>query len=270
MRVGIETSIATAIALGSTAGGGGGDCDWPDCFPDATNTGVPAGTSLSAYAGPANITVNDTVIDSKTVNVTLTINATGVIIRNSQITPANTTYSIQVQTGSLLVEDCDITCGGQNGTCLGDFNMTVRRCDISACENGFNIGGTMTAEDNYIHDLVSGGGAHTDGMQFNQGASNINVIHNTIIDVPGGNSCIIMWDGANPQGANILIEHNRLLGQGVNYTVYTPRTAPLTNVKVINNRFGIGGSGYNGGDGTILTDATGNVDDVTGDPISLA
>ncbi len=275
MRVGIETSIATAIALGATAGGGGGLCEFPTCFPDATNTGVPAGTSLSAYGGAMNITVDNTVIDSKIITgaTALTINANNVIVRKSQITVATIGLLVNIQTGSLLIEDCELSCSGSQGTCIGPANFTMRRCDLSSAENGVDVSTAatvnVTMEDNYIHNLISGGGAHTDGIQLGQGSSGISILHNTVLDVPGGNSCIIMWDGANPQGDNILIEHNRFVGVG-NYTIYTPRTPPLTNVKVINNRLGAGASGYNGGDGTILTDRSGNIDDTTGLPVDIS
>jgi hypothetical protein len=248
-----------------------GVCEFPDCFPDASSTGVPAGTSLTAYSGPTDITVDGTVIDGKIVSSDLTINANNVIIRKSQITLATTGFLILVQSGSLLIEDCELSCSGQQGTCIGSENFTMRRCDLTSAENGVDVGGVgnVLMEDNYFHDLISGGGAHTDGIQLGQGADDISILHNTILDVPGGNSCIIMWDGGDPQGANVLVEHNRLVGVG-GYTIYTPRDPPLTNVKVINNRLGEGATGYNGGDGSILTDRSGNIDDVTGLPVDIS
>ncbi len=263
MKVGIETSIATAIALGTTAGGG--LCEFPDCFPDATNTGVPAGTSLTAYTGPNPVTADDTVIDSKIITGSLVIDANNVIVRNSQIT--GSIYMVFVSSGSVTLEDCDITCGNVDGTGLGSHGMTVTRCDVCCCENGFNIDGPMTIQDSYIHDLYVAVGTHTDGIQFNQEAHDVNVLHNTIL-ATGANSAIIMWDGADPQNSNVLIEHNRLVGGG--YTIYTPRTGPLTNCKVINNRLGMGVTGYNGGIGSLLTDASGNIDDITGLPVAIS
>ena len=40
-------------------------------WPDETNTGVPAGTTLTKYTGPCEITQKNTVIDAKTVNCAL-------------------------------------------------------------------------------------------------------------------------------------------------------------------------------------------------------
>lgn len=53
--------------------------DGPDpaggCFPGPSNTGVPAGTTLSDYTGPCTITTADTVIDSKTVTCKILVRA---------------------------------------------------------------------------------------------------------------------------------------------------------------------------------------------------
>ena len=110
--------------------------------------------------------------------------------------------------------------------------MTVRRSDISGCENGFDVGGPTTVEDSWIHDLVTANGAHTDGMQFGQGASNITVRHNTITPPHPGRHVVHHHVGrGQPQNSNVLIENNRLLGAGTSYTIYTPRQGPLTNVR---------------------------------------
>ena len=55
----------------------------PSKFPDASNTGVPAGVTLSAYTGPSAITQPGTVIDGKLVKTCLVIRADNVTIRNS-------------------------------------------------------------------------------------------------------------------------------------------------------------------------------------------
>src|SRR6185295_14102869 len=39
----------------------------PGAYPDASNTGVPPGTALTAYTGPSTVTLAGTIIDSKTV-----------------------------------------------------------------------------------------------------------------------------------------------------------------------------------------------------------
>jgi len=58
-------------------------------WPDASTTGVPAGTTLTSYTGPCTITTANTVIDAKTVNCApdgMTVRAANLVIRNSMIT----------------------------------------------------------------------------------------------------------------------------------------------------------------------------------------
>jgi hypothetical protein len=244
----------------------------PTGFPNAGNTGVPSGTSLTAYTGPSTITTANTVVDGKTIGC-LTVSAPGVVIRNSRISCNGFRVLGGGGTGSgpLLVQDSEIDCQNSNGTGVDVTNATFTRVDVSGCENGFNVGGPLTLEDSWIHNLVTANGAHTDGMQFNQGASNITVRHNTIDPVAGssgGTSCIIMWDEGNPQNSNVLITNNLMLGSGAAQTMYTPRQGPLTNVRVTNNRMEKGEFGYNGGNGSLVTDWSGNVDNTTGQPIS--
>lgn len=275
------TPLAMAIALGAAAvayyhvgvppADDAAACAFPDCFPDATNSGVPSGTTLTTYTGSSTIDTDGTTIDSKDIQTCLTITADNVTITNSTIScDPGGGIAVNVQTGSLTITDSEIDCANTTGTGLGSESITATRVDISLCENGLDVNSNFTLTDSYVHALVVGSGSHTDGAQFNQGGDSVTFEHNTIVNVSGGNSTIIMWDGADPQGSNILIQHNRLLGEGQNYTIYTPRDPPLTNVKVINNRLGIGGNGYNGGDGSILTDSSGNIDDVTGDPVDIS
>ena len=124
-------------------------------FPDASSTGVPAGTTLTAYTGPSTITTSNTVIDGKTTGC-LTINATGVIIRNSRVSGA-CFWALHVNSGSVTIEDSEIDCQGSNGTGIGSSNVTVRRSDICRCENGFDVGPRHHSRDSWIHDLYRGG-----------------------------------------------------------------------------------------------------------------
>ena len=194
-------------------------------YPDASNTGVPSGTNLTAYTGSTNITTANTVIDGKTIGSCITVSASNVTIRNTKISCSNAYRAVQVSGGSVTIEDSEIDCKGTNNDGLGNSGYTLRRVDLSGCENGMNVAGNVTVEDSYIHDLTTANGAHTDGAQFNQGASNITFRHNTInpTNGTGATSCIIMWDEGNPQNSNVLITDNRLLGAGTAFAIYTPR-----------------------------------------------
>jgi hypothetical protein len=203
-------------------------------YPDASNTGVPPGTVLTPSGG---ITVNTpgAVIDGRDISGPVVVNAPDVRIRRSRIR-TTAFWAIDNNSTGLVIEDSEIDGLGANGTCIGSDNLTVRRADIRGCENGFNVccNGKVTVEDSYIHDLTTANGAHTDGAQVGQGASDIVFRHNTIIPQSSGparsTSCIIMWNGDDPQNTRVQIVNNRLIGTGTAYALYTPRRPASQNL----------------------------------------
>jgi len=244
------TASRPSTGGGGTGGGSGGGSTAPPggsakgcqanpsaCgLPDATNTGVPAGKSLSVISGDYTVSDNGAVIDGKEIRGCVEVRAANVTIRNSRIVANGCFYAVRNFSTGLTLSDVDITCGDANGTGVTATNYTIIRANIHNCENGLNVGGNVTLEDSYIHDLFDGNGAHTDGAQFNQGASNITFRHNTIISpAPGGTSAIIMWDESDPQNTNVLITGNLLAGG--TYTLYCPRNNS-SNVNIVGNRFG--------------------------------
>lgn len=256
-------------------------------FPDSSNTGVPAGTTLTAYTGPSNITTPNTVIDSKTIGC-IQVSASGVVIRNSRITCASGA-AVYVDDRSftdtatpLLLEDVEINCQNSNTTGVGEADVTVRRANIHGCENGFDINQNMLIEDSYIHDLYNGGGAHMDGAQLASGhwngssypccALNVTIRHNTIyaVDPAGafGTSAIISNSGGD---VNVLIEHNLMAGGA--FTLYCEQHAKGTNYRVIDNHFSTRFKSTVGffGPSTDCSDEvqSGNVIHETGQPITL-
>jgi chitodextrinase len=251
-------------------------------YPDASNTGVPGGTALAAYTGPSTITTANTVIDGKSLGC-IAVAATGVVIRNSRVS-CSSGYAVFVRdngAGSLLVEDSDITCNNSNATGVGEANVTLRRVDLSGCENGLDVNQNITVEDSYIHDLYNGGGAHMDGLQFASGhftngqlvtgVLNVTVRHNTIyaLDPSGsfGTSALIT---DLPGHTNVLIENNLLAGGA--YTLYCAEGTGI-NYRVINNHFSTRFKSTVGyyGPATQCSDdqQSGNVIHETGLPLSL-
>jgi hypothetical protein len=221
----------------------------PSGFPDASNTGVPAGTTLSAYTGPSTITTANTVIDGKSIGC-IRVSAPGVIIRNSKISCTGG-YAVFSGDGDysgtpLLIQDSDISCNNSGGTAVGEANFTLRRVDISGCENGGDINQSVTIQDSYVHDLYNSASAHTDGFQFAfghlengsvvAGSLNVTIDHNTIYgmgaDGSFGTSAIISNRGADK---NVLIQNNLLAGGAV--ALYCEQGARGTNYRVLNNAF---------------------------------
>jgi thrombospondin type 3 repeat protein len=257
----------------------------PTGFPGTSNTGVPGGTALSAYTGPSTISTPGTVVNNKTMGC-VRVTAPGVIIRKSKIACAGG-YAVTSGDGdyagtALLIEDSEIDCKNTGGTALGEANIIARRVNIHGCENGGDINQNFTVQDSYIHDLYTGGDAHTDGLQFAfghyeggkvvNGSLNVTITHNTIYgmgaDGSFGTSAIISNRGGD---TNVLIQGNLLAGGAV--ALYCEQGAKGSNYRVLDNRFSRAFGPKVGayGPSTDCSDETqsGNVIHETGQPLKL-
>ena len=163
-------------------------------FPDASTTGVPSGTALTAVNGNFTSSYAGQIIDARDVNGTIIVNHPGVIIRNCEAT------YITVNADNVTIEDTTVTgqnVGASGIDLLGSDNTTVRRCDISGVENGIwlEANGCVIA-DNYIHDLRNNASCdpHYDGLQIpgGSGVSNNLITHNNFDLGPGASSSITM------------------------------------------------------------------------------
>jgi hypothetical protein len=135
-------------------------------FPNASNTGVPAGVKLTTYTGPCNITAPNTVIDSKTVNCSLDIKATGVRIVNSKVNGSLSTSA----GGSATVEDTEIEIGSPYRRGINGPNWIVRRVNIHGGYSGAWCT-NCTVEFSYIHDQDrdNNGQQHASAIRMSQG-----------------------------------------------------------------------------------------------------
>jgi hypothetical protein len=211
---------------------------------------VPAGTTLTAYTGPSTISTPGTVIDGKTMGC-IRVTAPGVVIRNSRIACSGG-YAVYVGDGTfsgtpLLIEDSEIDCRASTGTGIGEADFTLRRSEITGCQNGGDVNQDVVFEDSLIHKLSNAGSdPHEDGIQFAwghvengqivAGSLNVTIRHNTIygINADGsfGTSAIISNRGAD---RNVLIENNLLAGGAV--AIYCEQGAKGSNYRVLNNAF---------------------------------
>jgi hypothetical protein len=228
----------------------------PAGWPNADNTGVPTGTTLTPSGGMT-ITTAGMVVNARDITGQLVVNAPNVTVRNSRIR-SNSMWVIDNNSTGLVVEDSEIInrrVAGQNNchNGIGNSNFTVRRTEITGCENAMNIGGAgnVTFTDNYVHDLdttgpsyVWGYSPHTDGIQIGEGSRNLVIRHNWIDPSPGSGATapIIMYTGAGTPNSDVWIEDNYLDGRGASYALYAPRRQ-TTNVNVNRNRM-LKGYGY--------------------------
>jgi VCBS repeat-containing protein len=232
-----RTTLATPILTG---------------FPDATTTGVSAGTVLTSHAGDLVIDTPGAVISGLNITGTVYINAPNVTIENCKITSDNW-WVVIVEPGvtGALVQNCDI-----NGTGTGPQGQvgiagqgTFLHNNIYNVENGVDVRGDNTLiQDNYIHDLQASGDPHYDGIQISASVSNVTVRHNTDISPDSATSAVYV---ANDWGSvsNIVIDNNELAGGG--FTVYSDQktaarggTGTVTGVQFTNNKLESGHYGF--------------------------
>src|SRR5262249_34259956 len=136
-----STSSGTSSSA-STGSGGGATTTCPlPAYPDASCTGAPAGTPLEAINGDLTLHTPSELLDAQDIHGCGSVNASGVKITRSKISCAGY-YTIYNHTATgLVIEDSEIDCQNTSGTAIGDTNFTVRRSNISGCENGFDIDG---------------------------------------------------------------------------------------------------------------------------------
>jgi hypothetical protein len=247
-------------------------------FSDATNTGVPAGVTLTPSGG-LTITTPGAVISGLNISGTVTIDAPNVTLKDCTIQGIGY-YQVLIEPGitGTTVENCTINAGG-NGTnpyalCgIGDngSNSTFLNNNISNFEHGISLinsgGNGDLIQGNYLHDFNAPAALqpHYDGIEINGPESNVSIIGNTIINNQD-NSCI-MIDNYFGSISNIKVDGNLLVGGTYNIFVDAQfNSNPITNVSVTNNHYGTSQYGFiaiNDNSPTV----TGNIND--GNQIAL-
>jgi hypothetical protein len=223
----------------------------PPAFPDATNTGVPAGTVLKP---------------SGTVNVT----EAGAVISGLDITGY---VYVMAGANNVVIENCRITSGAYQGVNMdsGVTGTTVRHCEINGqqkvegsygiygigtfeanhiygFENGIGMlaGKDIVVRGNYIHDLmVPGSDPHIDGIACQGGQDGVLIEGNTVVS--WDTSCVFV-KGNFGTISNVTINRNRLLvqkGRPLAYCINVDgRAEKITNLKVTNNQMEKAAFGY--------------------------
>jgi len=137
------------------APGGSTSCALPK-YPNASCTGIPAGTVLSSYTGPCQITTANTVIDAKTANCDLDIRAANVTIKRSKVNGlVILDTDLAGSSGwSFTLADSEVDAGTQQRAAVSTGNMTVLRSNVHGgvtavqCEEK-SVG--CLVQDSYLH-----------------------------------------------------------------------------------------------------------------------
>src|SRR5262245_32294803 len=241
-------------------------------FPDATNTGVPAGVTLTP-SGALTIRTAGAVVGGLDITGWVEIDAPNVTLKNCKV-QATTFVAVIVKALGAVIEDCEISSinkgGGSKGIWFDEMTGgTARRNNIHHVEDGFYISANgIVVEDNYIHDTGSHSyDPHYDGVQVSAGSAHITIRHNNVdTGNPEQNSAITMGNNEGPLD-DVTIENNRLIGGGYTVRCDGRGSNPVSNIRFSNNRIGRGVWGYTAFDGLCDPVFAGNVDDVTGKPL---
>lgn len=225
-------------------------------YPTLTNTGVPAGTALTAYAGDMVITTANTVVDKRKVSGNIDVRAPGVVIRNSEI-------------GGIVVNDNNVNhyaftienstvgpatgCSSWGNGAIGTKNYSAKKVLVRGFGDGFRIaGGNVLIQDSYVALCTTNPDAHSDGIQAYGAANGKNIVidHNVIdqrniLDGTATAPIFIPNDGVNQgnQNLEVTVTNNVLAGGGFSLRVYgdLPFTAPsVSGNKIVDKTYAYG------------------------------
>jgi Right handed beta helix region len=232
-------------------------------YPDATNTGVPAGTILKSVpsqltSGPGwsynaaakNVVVTGagTVLSGLSIPGNLTINASNVTVENVSVVDNGGDFGVSLtHTTGVTIENSTISglnaTTGRVGSAIDDVygdstGMVIKDNNIFDFRTAIQVS-TGLVEGNYIHDPGYISGDHTNGFYVNGGTEPLTIQDNTIFNSQGQTDAINLDAGsAGVPVANKTVENNFLAGGG--YTIYggDALANPTSNIVIKGNRFG--------------------------------
>jgi hypothetical protein len=209
--------------------------------PDASNTGVPAGTALKKFEGDLIVDAewvsgHSDKIDAMDISGGIYVRTNNIRITRCRIRQDIYFYDQGIEYGQALIEDCEI--GPESGACGHDagvtsgHDITVRRCNIHNCIDGIYMGGpNWTIERNYIHHSYFVPGDHADAVQSEEikGPGYLRII---------GNNADCMTAATGSSGPF----HDALMGNGLDPATGSPAGTPSLELTIEGNW--LSGGGY--------------------------
>jgi hypothetical protein len=229
-------------------------------FPDATNTGVPAGMTLravpgqlsggpgwhSAPDGSVQVTGDGTVLSGLSISGNLDISASNVTVSDVRVVTGGAFAVSMRHTTGVIIENSVISglngAAGRVGVAVDDVygdstGMVIANDDISNFKTGVQVS-TGLVTGNYIHGFGYVAGDHTNGI-FDAGTTQpLMIYHNTILNSHGQTDAISLdATAAGSSVANKTVEDNLLAGGG--YTIYggASRHNRISGILIEDNRF---------------------------------
>ena len=219
--------------------------------PGPSNTGVPAGTSLTVHQGDLTVTKDGTVIDALDIHGGLYIKANNVTITRTLVRggPASANSlalvaawwgfkGIKISDSTLKADTFSLTIDGLSGS-----NITASRLNISNVVDTVKvIGPNFTLQDSWLHDNFhsendphqSSGATHDDNVQV-EGGDNILIQHNTLANA---HNAAVMVTQNNRVTSNLHIRNNWISGGAcsINMT-QRAKGGPILGTSISGNRF---------------------------------
>jgi len=241
------TTVATGCArLPSSCG-----------FPDATNTGVPAGTVLKRV--PQDVTKgvgwewdgkriqvsNNAVLDGLQIGADLSIlDATNVLVKNCLIIAGTDTFGIALRhSTNVTIQDTSVTSSKGSDRSLtlitdvyrDSVNTKILRVNLTGSSGSVSMDAGLL-QDSYLHDLGYRAGDHTNGFTSNSTSGQLTIRHNTVLNSFTQTDAISLFQDFGPQN-NRLIENNLVAGGA--YAIYggSDGSSGSSNVIIRNNVF---------------------------------
>jgi hypothetical protein len=226
-------------------------------YPDATNTGVPAGTQLTPSGSIATTSAGQ-VIQGVDVSGVIEVHNNNVTIRNSRVTQhpvygSGGNWSIHIDQGvtGTLIEDVELS-GGipvtdayTDTACFGAWNpgaTTVLRVNCHNVGVLWQQPSNLTVTDSYVHDLQYGttAGTHTQALSTQDGTHNV-FRHNTV-DGRNASTAPIFVQSLNMVVNDVTFDNNLVLMSPDSYYFVTQDNSSgqagcPTNTRYTNNRW---------------------------------
>lgn len=198
-------------------------------YPDATNSGVPAGTTLTA-SGAQRVTTNGAVIADRHFTGTLTIEANNVTVEDSQFTVGDgqeDSFGIDIREGHTGTTVTHTTFEGVNcGS--GSLFAGVRNLSDDSLVMSYDYGqclddilhGSGHLANSYSIDNASIPGDHYEPVSYDGGQGGLWVEHDTLLNPHGQTAAIFTQCTWGENASPIVVEGNLLAGG--DYVIYGP------------------------------------------------
>lgn len=217
-------------------------------WPNASNTGVPKGTSLQKMHQDLTISQPGMVLSNVEIHGSVTIESSNVTIKNSRIYGEIVVPYGHEDVSGVVISDTEL-----DGQRDGDPNkaepgivtygsLTCRACNVHGFNMGIAIDGDtpVLIEDSWVHDIWPSSTGHKDAIITN-GSKNVTIDHNRLSCEVDGCSAAIGLFGDFSSVSDWVVNDN--LFNGGSYCSYSGTLASkkypvASNIKWTNNRYG--------------------------------